>query len=674
MAVQSPAVENPLTSRLARAALGPAGAVAIAVAAVAIVVGFQPITAPWWLYADADATYTTSGIELMAGEHSFYFDHPGMPLQAVMAATMEVRYLVHKLHDEHETPHAYAAQRLLHLDDSRVFFRGWAILFYVAGAVLAFVATWRLLGGPWWGTAGTALFLAAPGLQAMSVQFRPDGLLAGSVLAVGLLLDRAAERRDAWLYTLAALLLGLALTVKIHAAGLFLPFGAALLWRSPRPGWAPAFARSARDWLSRYWVALGLFAAVWLTFCVTFDRTRVPVSLTHEQRVTCAELGGAYAGYLLLVGIFATPGLRRFARGPLRPLGAVLVTAFAVGVLVPSVLFVNDLPEMLVKMVGGLTGGGVNEGVARFSTPWSELRHEPLLQAIGLLVLAAVAALLGARRRDHRPLLWFLGAALSFAMAVARLGEAHYFAPAFVLSIPPALWLVRELPPRVRPVGALAVVVFALTPVVQHLDTQAATATREEEQSAAIERLTDQLVTQPGTVALSEDYVSPVADVRWFGLVRPYASFQPPYPWRVLSDYVTAVDIAESQHLLPTYFVGALPTQLPHTEKVDLPIGTYTMEPLPATMDERLGVGAAKLLTGPGVDRPFGHPDARYDPATGYYRDPAGAYFDLSGSPVADPPRRRYVARLRAWADAYGDLWDAHGRHVGNDPAYRTAK
>ena len=55
--------------------------------AMLIVVGSQPIRSPWWTYADADASYTATGIDLFAGEHSFFLDHPGMPIQDLMAMT-----------------------------------------------------------------------------------------------------------------------------------------------------------------------------------------------------------------------------------------------------------------------------------------------------------------------------------------------------------------------------------------------------------------------------------------------------------------------------------------------------------------------------------------------------------------------------------------------------------
>jgi len=62
--------------------------------AMLAVVGSQPIRSPWWTYADADASYTATGIDLFAGEHSFFLDHPGMPIQDLMAMTTEARSMV----------------------------------------------------------------------------------------------------------------------------------------------------------------------------------------------------------------------------------------------------------------------------------------------------------------------------------------------------------------------------------------------------------------------------------------------------------------------------------------------------------------------------------------------------------------------------------------------------
>ena len=93
--------------------------VGLAAVLTLVVVGSQPVRAPWWLYGDADATYTASSIDLAAGEHTFYLDHPGMPLQDLMAMTVETRYLAHKLVHEHTTPHGYASPFAQAIDVAR---------------------------------------------------------------------------------------------------------------------------------------------------------------------------------------------------------------------------------------------------------------------------------------------------------------------------------------------------------------------------------------------------------------------------------------------------------------------------------------------------------------------------------------------------------------------------
>jgi hypothetical protein len=438
------------------------------VALSALVIAAQPISAPWWINADADATYTASAAELMAGEHTLYLDHPGLPLQDLMAISFELRYAVHNLSNS-SSPHAYVAQRLLHLDDSRFFFRGWALLFFIGGVAATFFVGWRFLGGPFWGAACAALWMSAPDLAAMSIQFRPDGLLAGLVVLCGYLIVRAAQRRSAWTYTLAALLLGLTMTVKLHAAGLLVPFAIALLWRPPLSGWEPGWRADARAWLSRYRVPLTLFAVAWIALSILFNRSRAPLTLTAEQRTTVSEVSGGLGVYLLALLVFAKTPLERWGRGPVRPFGGVLVSALVVGVLLPGTLFVNDLPEMLVKLVGGLTGGAVNEGITPFSLPMTTLLHWPLVYTLLMVCIAGVAASVGVVRRDLTPLLWFTGALATGLMALARLGTIHYFEPAFALSIPAALWLVRSLPrPAIVPAATVLLIVM-LNPLFSHL-------------------------------------------------------------------------------------------------------------------------------------------------------------------------------------------------------------
>lgn len=560
-----------------------AAAAAVALAATAIVLAKQPITAPWWVYADADASYTATGIDVMAGEHTIFLDHPGMPLQVVMAMTTETRYLVHKGLGSHETPHQYAAERLLHLDDSRVFFRGFAVLFYVFGAAIAFVVLWRLLGDPWWGAAGTLLWLGAPGLQAMSIQFRPDGLLAGLVLATGFLVARAAERRSAWTYALAALLLGLTLTVKIHAAALLAPFAIALLWRPPGRGWESETWAEMRAWLRRFRLPLIAFAVVWIVFAALFDPHRIAARAPRHQEVGLAAMLAVYV-------VFVVVGLLLRRRLPV-----LLVTALAVGLVLPALPVVNDLPEMLLKIVGGLTGSGANSGVQPFSTPWRTLVQGPVLATTVLVAIAGGAAVAGARRRDLQPLLWFSGSAVAYVMASARFGTVHYYAPAYVLAIPPVLGLARRLPRRFVLAAVAGVLVLALWVPVSNLSQPARAASFQQQQWAVIEPVGRKLLTKPHEIALVQDYEKPVPDIRWHVLVSQYVDWVPLYPYRYLDDSGASRNLAATLGLVPRYFVGELPLTLNGPTREQLQFGSYVLRPLPGPAAARLGIGWATL-------------------------------------------------------------------------------
>jgi hypothetical protein len=62
------------------------------------VVLVQPLSTPWWYHADADATYVANSYELGAGHYTWYLDHPGMPMQDLMAVAFNARYLAYGLH------------------------------------------------------------------------------------------------------------------------------------------------------------------------------------------------------------------------------------------------------------------------------------------------------------------------------------------------------------------------------------------------------------------------------------------------------------------------------------------------------------------------------------------------------------------------------------------------
>src|SRR5439155_878987 len=67
----------------------------------------------------------------------------------------------------------------------------------------------------------------------------------------------------------------------------------------------------------------------------------------------------------------------------------------------------------------------------------------PIRSATLVLALAVAGAIVGARRRILWPTLLALGALLLAVLAAARLSYPNYYAPAFAVAIPPALWFLK---------------------------------------------------------------------------------------------------------------------------------------------------------------------------------------------------------------------------------------
>lgn len=641
-------------------------------AILAIALGFalsQPVGSPWWIYADADATYVASAANLMAGEHTFYLDHPGFPLQSLMAVTFEMRYLADKVLGRDGGPHSFAAERMLSLDASRVFWRTYAVLFYLLGAGVAFVVCHRFLGHWGWGLAGGLMWTAAPGLTRMAIQYRPDVLLAGLVLLVGYLIVRAAERRDAGLYSLAAVLLGLTITLKMHAAGLLVPLAVALLLRPPSGGWPrQLFARAGAALGKHRRLVIGL-AAGWTALAVTFNSVRFPLDTYDFEYRLLARAGVLFAAYLAASLLCSRLAPRSWAARVLSPFAALVALLLTAGMLLPATLFIDDGLLMLWKIEQGLTGGGINESVEPFAIDWGLFGRWPLREALMVFAVAGVAAAVGLLRRELTPALWFAGAATMGLMATARLATWHYFAPAFCLSIPAALWLLRRRGP-LGPVTAAVLVAYVLVPQLSDLTHEAREARAQERRARAAERSVSNLL-QPGQVALTDS--DALADVRWLGFVETFVSFKPAYPYRFLPDSPLGRRISQERGLRPAYLLTSSTSSLPRRAAWrKLGVGSrYLLQPVLRSSVGSSSLVLLKLVAGEGVDRPYGHPEARYDPWTGYYKDRARRYYDLFGNEVERPARRRYIAKLGLWLDAYGDFWDAKGTLVMSRPELR---
>ena len=209
------------------AALAAAAVVAVAV----LILVAQPIRSPWWTYADADASYTASALNLVLGEDVTFVDHPGLPLTEALAITFGVETLLEEGSLSKSARLAFVDRSLLDLDGTRWAFRGFSALVYLLGALLSFLFAARLFGHWTWGLAAGLLWAAAPGLTAMSIQLRPDVPLAVLTLVFGFTVARAVERRSPEWYAAAAATVGFATMVKLHALALLPALVVAALWK-----------------------------------------------------------------------------------------------------------------------------------------------------------------------------------------------------------------------------------------------------------------------------------------------------------------------------------------------------------------------------------------------------------------------------------------------------------
>jgi hypothetical protein len=573
----------------------PLAALAAALAVSLVVVVAQPVRSEWWTYADADATYAAASLNLLLGEPLRYLDHPGLPLEELGAAAFGVQEAIDRARGATASTRSFVDGLMLDLDRTRPVFRGLAIALYLAGALLAFLLLGRLFGHWGWGLAGGLAWVAAPGLAAMSIQFRPDVPLTLLCLVFAYLVGRAVETRSPFLFAAAAAELGLATMVKMHAAGLLPALMLAAVWRHPPAGWWPelraglvAAARRNRGWL----VPLGLALAV---LSLVLNVRRLPWNPTAEQLVATLVPPLAVADFFGLAWFAHRFGLQRWTRRVLDPFYGLVAAAFLAGLALPIALSVPDGMQAMISIEKGLSGQGINESVEPFSAPLEQLQHFPLRQALFVFGLAGVAALVGLVRRDPLPVVWFVGALSLGVMAEARLAAIHYFAPAFVVALPAAFWLVRRARGGAAPVLAAVLVAYLVLPQLEHRHSRpydpGLPAVVEPSLAGVEARL------RPGELAVTPSYW-PHPDTRYFDVVLPYVAYTPPYPYRFVSDSARAPELAEDLGLRLRYYSGPPARNLVGEQELMLTeIGPYRVRPLAGVPD------AVELLSGPGTGR-----------------------------------------------------------------------
>jgi hypothetical protein len=564
---------------------------AIVIAAAVALVAAQPVTGPWWINADADATYSASALNIVSGDYSRYFDHPGLPTQEALALTFGAVSLAHG-----GPTRAWATDEMLHLDRARPVFRGWAILFFVGGAALAYLLMSRLFGHWTWGLAGGLLWLAQPELTD-TIQIRPDMLLCVLLLLAGYVAVRAWERRSAVGYVVASAIAGVAFMTKLHAIAIIPMIVLATVLGYPGRNWWHSLLSDARSFAGRHRLGVGLAAGAWVVCFFLLNWNRFTVTTAGMN----AGLLGAVAAAVVVYVLATMLARGRIARRIFDPFYVALAGAFAVGVALPLLLVLTYSPWILSLTFETLIGRNVNAGVSTFNLSFHQLTSFPLLEVMIVVALAGVAAVVGVARRDAFPVLWFVGAAAATVMAMARLSELRYYAPGFVLAVPAALWLFRRRRVAAAPIIVWALVAGVVVPTFVHMNDQTHFVALEQTEHRAATQIADKLL-MPGEVALLPNYDYPMPDTRWWQLLHEFVYSPPAYPYRFLPDDPNAIQTAMSQGEHVRYYLGSAALGVHKRQSLTLVSGTYEVEPVQGEPgDPGLELGVVQLLSGPGT-------------------------------------------------------------------------
>jgi hypothetical protein len=549
-------------------------AATVVLAAACITVARQPVTAPWWLYADCDATYTGAA--------------------EVLALAFGVESLAHG-----GPQNGFAFSEMLHLNRTRPIVRGFAITFFIGGAVLAFLLVGRLLGGWPFGLAAGLLWLAQPELRD-TIEIRPDVLQAALALVIGFLLTRALERRSAALMAAAAAMLGFAMTAKLAIFALFLPLALVSVVAHPDRGWPARTRTDLRRFASRHRVGLAIAVVLWLGMSIVSNRHApaiMPLSPTEREQFEVAAFVALDYG----IGCFA---VRRWSRSRLLrrlfdPLYLLLVFAFVVGVASTVCLLLADGFNAIESVIQTLGGGNVNARIHPYAgLTLSYFETYPLEGPTTVFLVAGVAAVAGLVRRSFWPLLWFSGAAVAALSAAARAPlTSRYDALPYILAIPPALWLCSRLWRSVGVPLAIGLVAVAVVPTFQHSRDDAEYAARQERAANATERLGDRFL-RPGQVAIVPAS-APSPDADWWSYVAG-AGVIPSYPYRYLPDdpaHGFVFSLTQQSGLRIRYYIGPEALAITHEEPLRLSLGTYEARPLPGGRDPADAIAAVELVS-----------------------------------------------------------------------------
>lgn len=568
----------------------------LALATAVLVLALQPIGGAWWNWADPDGAYVGSSLNVLIGNHTNYLDHPGLPTQDALAIGFGADYLIGKATGRDGGRQSFVDGKMLELDQTRPLYRAWAMLLFLGATLLVYAIVSRLLGHWTWGLAGSIVFLTAPGIAAISFLLRPDSALSALCLGVGYLTVTAFENRSAVRYTSAAALLGFAMTVKLTAVGMVVPLGVAAAWKPADTEWFRETRTALSVHARRHALWLVPTAIVWIALCWAFNRERLPIVQTDDQRsilLTGATFIGGYALFAVVAERLRIPWADRI----FRLFYAWLMLAFVVGLAVPASLVLDDGVQMLVAMKETLTGGRVNEGIEPFSEfSFDSFRSYPLSATAVVVALGLLAGAVSIARRRYWPFFLALGTLVLGTMAAARYSYDYYYAPAFAVAIPGALWLFSRRGTRTAPLYVWLPVLLLFGLSISHFPRFHGGG--DGDVNAPAQVLANELL-RPGEVILVPYYYFPIEDVRFDSLVDGFVDHVPEYPYRFLS----RPKIAAEQGLAPKYYV-AEDRDLPSgVSRVDIGgYGPFVLEKLPTRWGPDRQYGVARILESPSLE------------------------------------------------------------------------
>ncbi|MCC7291924.1 MAG: glycosyltransferase family 39 protein [Phycisphaerales bacterium] len=548
---------------------------ALVLAALALLLT-RPLS-PWWLSADCDANYVASAVNLLLGQPTEKLDHPGLPLQALLAASLALDHAFRSI-TSGLTLEAYCDALLQDMTPILWIVRAWAILFFLGAMLTTFEVGRRMFSSIRAGVAGAVLFAACPGSLSHATTFRPEAPLDVLNLLSVMLLAQSARRRSPGYLLLACLLLGAAVTVKVHSIALLPLVGLSLAWwcGSKAPcGWEElrAFMPSCRL------RALVGPAAVYLALVLWMNAHR------PAHGIDARILGGVLAvvlwfgvtAVILRFGVTAAPHAHRrtgrLAAFVLHPLIPAALLAGLAGAFFANAFFVDELTPMARSLwwtISGAENRGSLSLAALAGSFWRQWSQTPLLACAPTLALIAAGIWTGRRERPIETI-GFTGAfLLMFGLAVLRGSvhpSPHHYGPALVVAIPLAVGALQRLGvPKEPPQLAAALPRFRFRSVMPTALLVAICAwpvvacergaRGQADRCRAIDELTAlcEATRRPGEVVLC-DYWAQNADAAHFMQIRDYALYCPDRAYAALPDTPPGLRYAAQRGLRPAFYL-----------------------------------------------------------------------------------------------------------------------